>query len=40
MHDQERASPAGPLAGVRIVEFTSMVSGPFATALLADQGPT
>jgi crotonobetainyl-CoA:carnitine CoA-transferase CaiB-like acyl-CoA transferase len=38
MHDPKRASETGPLAGVRIVEFASMASGPFATSLLADQG--
>lgn len=29
---------AGPLAGVRVVDLTSMISGPVATMLLADQG--
>ncbi len=29
---------AGPLAGVRIVDLTSMISGPVATMMLADQG--
>ena len=29
---------SGPLAGYRIVDLTSMVSGPLATMLLADQG--
>ena len=28
----------GPLAGVRVVDFTAMVSGPVAAAMLADQG--
>lgn len=28
----------GPLAGVRIVDLTSMISGPVATMMLADQG--
>lgn len=28
----------GPLAGVRVVDFTAMVSGPMAAAILADQG--
>ena len=28
----------GPLAGVRVVDFTTMVSGPLAAATLADQG--
>ena len=29
---------AGPLDGVRVVDFTTMVSGPLAAAILADQG--
>ena len=29
---------AGPLSGVRIVDLTTMISGPFATMILADQG--
>ena len=29
---------SGPLEGFRIVDLTSMVSGPFATMILADQG--
>ena len=28
----------GPLAGIRIVDLTTMISGPFATMLLGDQG--
>lgn len=28
----------GPLAGVRVVDATTMISGPFATMILADQG--
>jgi len=30
--------PTGPLAGLRIVDFTRVLSGPFCTALLADLG--
>ena len=28
----------GPLAGIRIIDLTTMISGPFATMLLGDQG--
>ena len=29
---------AGPLSGVRIVDLTTMISGPYATMILSDQG--
>jgi crotonobetainyl-CoA:carnitine CoA-transferase CaiB-like acyl-CoA transferase len=32
------ASPTGPLAGVRIADFTAVYSGPLAATILADQG--
>ncbi|MEJ2088130.1 MAG: CoA transferase, partial [Gammaproteobacteria bacterium] len=32
------AEPTGPLAGVRIIDFTAIYSGPIATAILGDQG--
>ena len=30
--------PGGPLTGVRVIDFTSIYSGPIATAILGDQG--
>ena len=36
--EQERECPAGALAGVRVVDLTRMLSGPFCTMLLADHG--
>jgi crotonobetainyl-CoA:carnitine CoA-transferase CaiB-like acyl-CoA transferase len=35
---QERYMPKGPLHDVRILDFTRVLSGPFATLTLADQG--
>jgi crotonobetainyl-CoA:carnitine CoA-transferase CaiB-like acyl-CoA transferase len=32
------AAPAGPLAGVRIIDLTSVMMGPFATMILGDYG--
>jgi crotonobetainyl-CoA:carnitine CoA-transferase CaiB-like acyl-CoA transferase len=34
---QEPGMP-GPLDGYRVVDLTSMISGPLATMILADQG--
>ena len=33
-----QSAPTGPLAGVRIIDFTSIYSGPIGTAILGDQG--
>jgi crotonobetainyl-CoA:carnitine CoA-transferase CaiB-like acyl-CoA transferase len=36
--DELTADSAGPLSGYRVIDLTSMISGPLATMFLADQG--
>ncbi len=38
MSDRTITNAGGPLAGVRIIDFTSIYSGPIGTAILGDQG--
>ncbi|MEN9587597.1 MAG: hypothetical protein RIT15_1172, partial [Pseudomonadota bacterium] len=38
MTDTAKNMQAGPLAGVKILDLTSVVLGPFATQILASMG--
>ncbi|MBX9942862.1 MAG: CoA transferase [Reyranella sp.] len=38
MDDKTRDTPTGPLAGLRIVDISTVVAGPFAAGLLGDYG--
>ena len=38
MSEASKSAPAGPLSGVRIIDLTSVMMGPYATMILGDYG--
>ncbi|WP_306006204.1 CaiB/BaiF CoA transferase family protein [Aquicoccus porphyridii] len=38
MNDTQKQAPAGPLAGIKVLDFSRILSGPYASMVLADLG--